>query len=89
MVCPSFVESSLEASTLGGDGKRISRPRSKVGRLSDPDDVARAVLEAARAGRRRLVLSPVGKISAFLSHIAPGLYERLMIRSLRSELDEP
>jgi short-subunit dehydrogenase len=89
MVCPSFVESGLEASTLGGDGKRISRPRSKVGRLGNPDDVAREVLKAARAGRRRLVLTPVGKTSALLSRIAPGLYERLMIRSLRSELDEP
>jgi NAD(P)-dependent dehydrogenase (short-subunit alcohol dehydrogenase family) len=89
MVCPSFIESNLEASTLGGDGERITRPRSKVGRLGDPDDVAAAVLKAARAGRRRLVLSPVGKTSAFLSRFAPGLYERLMLRSLRSELDEP
>lgn len=88
MVCPSFVESGLEASTLGGDGKQVTRPRSKVGRLGDPDDVAAAVLRAARAGRRRLVLTPVGKTSALLSRIAPGLYERLMIRSLRSELDQ-
>ena len=89
MVCPSFVETGLEASTLGGDGQRTTRPRSKVGRLSNPDDVAIEVLKAARAGRRRLVLTPVGKTSALLSCIAPGLYERLMIRSLRSELDEP
>jgi len=89
MVCPSFVETGLEASTLGGDGQRTTGPRSKVGRLSNPDDVAREVLKASRAGRRRLVLTPVGKTSALLSRIAPGLYERLMIRSLRSELDEP
>lgn len=89
MVCPSFVESGLEASTLGGDGKRVSRPRSKVGELGSPDDVATEVLKAAKAGRRRLVLTPVGKTSALLSRLAPGLYERLMIRSLRSELDEP
>ncbi|MDH3728681.1 MAG: SDR family oxidoreductase [Myxococcales bacterium] len=89
MVCPSFVETGLEASTLGGDGQRTTRPRSKVGRLGNPDDVAIEVLKAARAGRRRLVLTPVGKTSALLSCIAPGLYERLMIRSLRSELDEP
>jgi NAD(P)-dependent dehydrogenase (short-subunit alcohol dehydrogenase family) len=88
MVCPSFVESGLEASTLGGDGKRVTRPRSKVGQLGSADDVAAEVLKAARAGRRRLVLTPVGKTSAVLSRLAPGLYERLMIRSLRSELDE-
>ena len=88
MVCPSFVESGLEASTLGGDGKHISRPRSKVGRTGDPNEVASEVLKAAQSGRRRLVLTPVGKTSAVLSRIAPTLYERLMIRSLRSELDE-
>jgi NAD(P)-dependent dehydrogenase (short-subunit alcohol dehydrogenase family) len=89
MVCPSFVESGLEASTLGGDGRRIARPRSKVGRLGDPNDVAAQVLKAARAGKKRIVLTPVGKTSALLSRLAPGLYERLMIRSLRSELEEP
>ncbi len=78
----------LEASTLGGDGKRVSRPRSKVGKLGNADEVAAEVLNAAEAGRRRLVLTPVGKTSAVLSRLAPGLYERLMIRSLRSELDE-
>ncbi len=88
MVCPSFVETGLEASTLGGDGKRVSRPRSKVGKLGNADEVAAEVLNAAEAGRRRLVLTPVGKTSAVLSRLAPGLYERLMIRSLRSELDE-
>lgn len=87
MVCPSFVETGLEASTLGADGERISRPRSKVGKLGSPDDVAAEVLKAARAGRRRLILTPVGKTSALLSRLAPGLYQRLMIRSLRSELD--
>ncbi len=88
MVCPSFVETNLEASTLGGDGERITRPRSKVGRISSPDDVAAEVLRAARAGRSRLVLTPVGKTSALLSRLAPRLYQRLMIRSLKSELDE-
>lgn len=86
MVCPSFVESGLEASTLGADGARIDRPRSKVGKLGNPDDVAARVLKAASAGRRRLVLTPVGKTSAVLSRLAPGLYERLMIRKLRGEL---
>ncbi len=87
MVCPSFVESGLEASTLGADGERIDRPRSKVGNLRQPDEVAAAVVKAARSGRRRLVLTPVGKTSALLSFVVPGLYQRLMVRSLRSELE--
>lgn len=87
MVCPSFVASGLEAATMGGDGKVINRPRSKVGKLSDPNAVAEQVLHAARAGRRRLILSPVGKISAYLSRLAPAIYERIMIKNLKSELE--
>lgn len=88
MVCPSFVETGLEGRTLGATGEHIERPRSKVGRLGDPDDVAKDVLIAARKGKKRLVLTPVGKTSALLSRLAPALYERLMIRSLRSELED-
>lgn len=87
MVCPSFVASGLEASTLGGDGKLVNRTRSKVGKLGDAAEVAAKVLRAAQTGRRRLVLTPVGKLSAVMSWLAPALYERLMIRRLRSELD--
>lgn len=87
MVCPSFVASGLEAATLGGDGKLLNRARSKVGKQGDPADVAAKVLRAAQTGRRRLVLTPVGKLSALLSRLAPSLYERLMIRNLRSELE--
>lgn len=87
MVCPSFVASGLEASTLGGDGTLLNRTRSKVGKLGDPAEVAANVLRAAQTGRRRLVLTPVGKLSATMSWLAPTLYERLMIRRLRSELD--
>lgn len=88
LVCPSFVATGLEAATLGGDGKLLNRGRSKVGKLGDPADVAREVLKAARAGRRRLVLTPVGKLSALMSRLAPGLFERLMIRTLHTELDD-
>lgn len=88
MVCPSFVESGLEASTMGADGRPVDRPRSKVGDLRQPEDVAEAVVKAARSGGRRLVLTPVGRISTLLSFLAPRIHQRLMIRALHSELDQ-
>ena len=87
MVCPSFVASGLEAATMGGDGSIINRPRSKVGNLSDPNAVAEQVLRAAQTGKRRLIMSPVGKLSAYLSRLAPSIYERMMIKYLKSELE--
>jgi len=86
IACPSFTESGFEKATLGADGAPVGRPRSKVGALADPNDVARAIVRAAIARRRLLVLAPVGKASLALTRLWPGAYERLMARMLRSEI---
>lgn len=88
MVCPSFTESGFEKAALGADGKRLDRPRSKVGALGSADALAEIVYQAARRNRQRLILSPVGKISALLSRLTPSIYERLMVRKLAGELTE-
>jgi len=42
----------------------------------------------ARAGARlgMLVLTPIGKMSYWISRIAPAFYECMMMRQLKSEL---
>lgn len=86
MVCPSFTRSKFEQRAMGPDGKHVTRGRSKLGKEASPDDVAEAVFAAASAGRRLLVLSPVGKLAVWLSRFAPALHQRLMVRSLEDEL---
>ena len=86
MVCPSFTRTPFEQAALGADGRPVGRGRSSVGKTSSPEEVAAAVVRAAARRRRILVLSNVGKISYVLSRLAPSLYERLMVRSLSSEL---
>lgn len=86
IVCPSFTSSPFEARTLGADGKPVMRPRSQVGRLATPERVAEAIVRAARGRRRLVVLAAVGKLTRALTRLAPGFYERLMARMLRTEL---
>ncbi len=71
---------------LGADGTVTRHPQSSVGRMATPAQVAEAVLTAARANRKLLVLSPTGRITRWMVALTPGLYERVMARSLRSEL---
>jgi hypothetical protein len=71
---------------LDGDGLVTSHPQSRVGRPATPEAVAEAVFRAAAKRRPFTVLSPVGRLSWALCRLAPGLYETLMTRSLRSEL---
>lgn len=83
MVCPSFVRTEIGARALGGDGGPATEPRTEVGRPLEPDAVAREVVRAVRRRRRLLVLSPVGKLAWWVSRLAPGVYEAMMVGRLR------
>ncbi len=87
LVCPGFTATNIDKSALDADGRPTTHPQSKVGQVAKPANVAEAVLRAAEQNRRLLVLSRVGRLSRLISKLYPALYERLMIRSVRSELE--
>ncbi len=86
IVCPGFVDTQLSRRALDGDGTPTTHPRSTVGRLATPAGVAEAVFRAAERDRRLLVLSAVGRLTRLITRLSPALYDRLMARSLKSEL---
>jgi NAD(P)-dependent dehydrogenase (short-subunit alcohol dehydrogenase family) len=86
IVCPGFIRTNLQTRALGCDGTVSRHPQSRVGKQSSPDDAARAIFRGALKQRRMLVLTPVGKMSYWVSRLAPALYDTLMARKLRSEL---
>jgi len=83
MVCPSFVRTNIDEHALTGDGTIGIARKKMVGRATEPDQIAAKIIAAARKRRRRLVPSTVGKLALALSAFAPGIYERLMVRSVR------
>jgi NAD(P)-dependent dehydrogenase (short-subunit alcohol dehydrogenase family) len=88
IVCPGFTATGISVSALDGDGQITQHPQSTFGRIARPGDVAEAVFGAACKGKKRLViLSGVGRLTRIVHKICPGLYERLMTRSLSSELE--
>ena len=87
IVCPGFTATGLSRAALDADGSVTRHPQSTVGRIATPESVANAVFEAASRGRRLLVLSATGRAAFVLSRLAPALYEKLMARSLRNELE--
>ncbi|MGD8492235.1 MAG: SDR family oxidoreductase [Desulfobacterales bacterium] len=86
IVCPGFVKTNLQARALGANGRVTRHPQSTVGRQDSPARVADAVYRAMLKRKKMLILSPVGKLTYWLSRVAPGLYERMMARQLKSEL---
>jgi len=87
MVCPSFTRTDFEQRALGAQGERVARGRTRVGDEATPEDVAEAIHDAARRRLPLLVLSPVGKLAVWLSRFAPGVYDRMMRKRLKPELE--
>jgi UDP-glucose 4-epimerase len=83
MVCPSFTRSAFEQRAMGADGHVAGTKRSMTGGIAEPEDVADAIVKAADSGKNLLVLSPQGKLSYYLSRLAPKLYTRAMVRRLK------
>ena len=83
MVCPSFTRSPFEQRAMGADGAPAETERSMTGTLAEPEEVAESIVNAVGQGRDLLVLSPLGKLSYYLSRLAPRLYARGMVKRLR------
>jgi UDP-glucose 4-epimerase len=83
MVCPSFTRSAFEQRAMGADGHAAGTKRSMTGGIAEPEDVADAIVKAADSGKNLLVLSAQGKLSYYLSRLAPTLYARAMVRRLK------
>ena len=86
LVCPGFVETNLQTRALGGDGQVTTHPQSVVGKPTSAAKVAADIFKGTQARKPLLVLTPVGKLSYWISRLAPILYERLMARKVKEEL---
>jgi NAD(P)-dependent dehydrogenase (short-subunit alcohol dehydrogenase family) len=86
LVCPGFVKTNLQTRALGGDGRVTAHPQSVVGRPTSAARVAEAVYKGVRNRRHLVVITPVGKLSYWISRLAPVFYERLMARQVKDEL---
>ena len=89
MVCPGFTDTNITQHALNGDGSLTSHPCSSTGRIATPQEVAGAIYRGAITGRRLLVLSTVGKLAYLISRLSPALYEKMMAKRLRQELERP
>ena len=87
IVCPGFTATNIERNALDGDGRPTTHPQSRIGKTATPESVAEAVYQAACREKRLLVLSKVGRLTRILMRCSPCLYEWIMVRSLKSELE--
>jgi NAD(P)-dependent dehydrogenase (short-subunit alcohol dehydrogenase family) len=86
LVCPSFIATGIDRHALGPTGGAATHAQIVVGTRLDPDDVADRIVRAAVRNRRLLLVGRTAHAAWWLSRFAPGLYERIMARRLRDEM---
>jgi NAD(P)-dependent dehydrogenase (short-subunit alcohol dehydrogenase family) len=89
MVCPSFIATRIDRNALGGDGGPVRHGQVVVGPQQDAACVAERILRGAREGRRLLRIGRTARLAWWLNRLAPGIYDTIMARRLRAELESP
>jgi len=87
IVCPGFIKTNLQTRALGSDGNIALREQTRVGKQQTPEFVARHIHLGAQKETPMLVFTLMGKIAYLVSRLAPSLYERLMTRQFKAELE--
>lgn len=87
MVCPGFTRTNLQQRALDSDGTITTHPRSQMGSEDTPERVAAAVFRAVMKKKRILVLTPNGKMAYLMHRLFPGVYEKIITRKFREELE--
>jgi NAD(P)-dependent dehydrogenase (short-subunit alcohol dehydrogenase family) len=86
LVCPSFIVTGIDQAALGGDGAPAGRPRKISGAQTTPEEVASAVLRAARRGRTQLLFGATSRLAWWLTRLWPARYAAIMKHRLQSEI---
>jgi NAD(P)-dependent dehydrogenase (short-subunit alcohol dehydrogenase family) len=87
LVCPSFIATRIDRNAIGGDGGPVRHAQVTTGRPLLPEPVADRIYQGARRSRRLLLIGGTARAAWWVSRLAPGLYEKLMARRLRGELE--
>jgi short-subunit dehydrogenase len=80
LVYPTFVSGGMSESARPAGVRRAT-----TGPQISPDDVAAAIVAGVAAGRRRVLIGGIAHQAWWVSHLAPRLYQRLMVRRLAAD----
>jgi short-subunit dehydrogenase len=87
IVCPSFIKTAMEHTALAGDGRHVSHKKQTVGYVLTPEFVAECIVKGSMSNKKRLYISPIAKLSLWMSRLAPNSYAKIMKKKLLLEID--
>ena len=85
LVCPSFIATGIGGAALGGQGGSAAAARITAGGESQPEDIARRIVDAIAQRRRLLLPDRTSRLAWWVRKFAPGFYAGTMKRRVRAE----
>ncbi len=89
IVNPGYTESNIRKTALVADGSRQGESPKDEKKMMTAEEVADRIFNGVRKRKKRLVLSQEGKLSYFLSKLAPGFVDRMVIKTIENEGELP
>ncbi len=84
---PGFVESDMRKNALGPDGRPLQAKLATTAGAISAAECARLTLDMAWQRKRELVMTRKARIGQWLKLIAPGLVDRIALRSIQKSTD--
>ena len=88
VVCPGFIQTNLQTRALGADGRIAAHEQTRVGGQQTAEHVAGQIVAGVKKKKNNLVLTFMGRLGHYIHRLSPVLYEKMMTRRFKQELEQ-
>lgn len=89
VVAPGFTASNVRLNALNQDGQKQGETPREEAKMMSSEEVALRIANGIERKKRTLVMTLVGKVTVFLSKIAPALLDKLAFNEMAKEPNSP
>jgi short-subunit dehydrogenase len=89
IVCPWFTASNIRNTAFDARGGQQGESPRKEEKMMTGEELARQMEKAILRKKKNLVLTPIGKLTVFLSKLFPAFVDRQTYNTLAKEPDSP
>jgi len=89
IMCAGFTKSDIRKKALTADGTPQGFTPREEEKMMMPEDVAKAIVKAIKRHRNYVILTLLGKMTAFVKRIAPRFIEHAAFVKMANEPDSP
>lgn len=89
VVAPGFTASNVRLNALNESGLKHGETPREESKMMSSEEVARRIADGIERKRRTLVMTLMGKVTIFLSKVAPALLDKLAFNEMAKEPNTP